>query len=240
MRFRHWHRLFIAAVAAAAPCIVPAETPSPAAGAEYAIRWNPRDGGPATADEALGVLKLHAKHTDRFSVDYYELPPATTAPAGFSTILRRRVDAAGHATATWKLRGDRALAEWTCPLRDARQAKAEVDVAFGSMDAVTRRYSYSCTSDKPDLAESLLSARAHGCPAAVTRKDAGRVSVEEWQLAGGAVLLEVSGGGADTADALEQFRRQVAMPLLAAGIRPAQESKTEQGSRCPRAPKWPA
>jgi hypothetical protein len=232
VRFREWHWLIIGAVAAAAPCIVPADTPPPAASAEYAIRWKPREGGPATADETLTALKLRAKHTDRFSVDYYELPPATTAPAGFSTILRRRVDAAGRATATWKLRGDRALAEWTCPLRDARQAKAEVDVAFGSVDAIVRRYSYSCTSDNPDLAASLLSARAHGCPAAVTRKDAGRWRVEEWRLAGGAVLLEVSGGGADTADTLEQFRRQVAMPLLAAGIRPAQESKTEQFGLC--------
>jgi hypothetical protein len=161
------------------------------------------------------------------------LPPAPTAPAGFSTILRTRIDAGGHATATWKLRGDRALAEWACPLRDVRQVKAEVDVAFGSADAVARRYSYSCTSDNPDLAASSLAARANGCPSTVTRKDTGRVRVEEWRLPGGALLLDVSSVGTDTPDALEQFRRQVAVPLLAAGIRPAQDSKTEQGSRCP-------
>jgi hypothetical protein len=46
------------------------------------------------------------------------------------------------------------------------------------------------------------------------------------------VLLEVSATGADTPGALEQFRRQVAMPLTAAGIRPSQDSKTEHGSRC--------
>jgi hypothetical protein len=233
VRFGHWHRLFIGAVAAAAPCIALADALPWAAGAEYAIRWNPRDGGPATADETLAILELRAKHTDVFSVDYYALPPAPTAPAGFSTILRKRVDAAGHATATWKLRGDRALVDWACPLRDVRQAKAEVDVAFGSAGAVARRYSYSCTSDNPDLAASLLSARANGCPSAVTRKDAGRVRVEEWRLPGGAVLLEASAGGADTPGALEQFRKQVAVPLLAAGIRPAQASKTELGSRCP-------
>jgi hypothetical protein len=82
-------------------------------------------------------------------------------------------------------------------------------------------------------ASSLLSARANGCPAAVTRKDSGRVRVEEWRLPGGAVLLEVSGGGADTSAALARFRLQVVVPLLAAGIRPAPESKTDQVSRCP-------
>jgi hypothetical protein len=66
----------------------------------------------------------------------------------------------------------------------------------------------------------------------VTRKDAGRWRVEQWQLAGGAVLLEVSGGSTDTEDALDQFRSQVAKPLLAADIRPARESMTGQGSRC--------
>jgi len=225
--------VFIGVVAAAASCIAPAATLPPIAGAEYAIRWNPRDGGPATAVDTLALLKLRAKHTDKFSVDYYDLPPSPTTPPGFATILRQRVDAAGHATVTWKLRGDHVLAAASCPLRDARDRKAEVDVGFGSVDTVTRRYSYSCTSDDLETASSLLYARVNGCPAAVTRNDAGRVRVEEWRLPGGGVLLEVSGSGADTSTALEQFRRQVVEPLLAAGIRPAQESKTDQVSRCP-------
>jgi hypothetical protein len=232
-RFRLRLGLFIGVIAAATACVAPAAALPPVAGAEYAIRWNPRNGGPATAGYTLALLKLRAKHTDRFSVDYYDVPPSPTVPPGFATILRQRLDAAGHATVTWKLRGDHALANWACPLRDARDAKAEVDVGFGSADAVTRRYSYSCASDDLETASSLLSARANGCPAEVTRKDAGRVRVEEWRLPGGAVLLEVSGNGADSAAALEQFRRQVVEPLLAAGIRPAQESKTDQFSRCP-------
>jgi hypothetical protein len=216
-----------------APCLALADTLPPIAGAEYAIRWNPRDGGPATADETLAILNLRAKRTERFNVDYYDMPPAVTAPAGFATILRKRVDTAGRATVTWKLRGDRALAEWTCPLRDVRQTKAEVDVAFGSVDAVARRHSYSCTSDNPELAAALLTARANGCPAAVKRKDSGWVRVEEWRLPGGSVILEASASGEDTPRALERFRRQVTVPLTAAGIRPVQESKAEQGSRCP-------
>jgi hypothetical protein len=223
--------VFIGAVAAAA-CVASAATLPPVSGAEYAIRWNPRDGGPATAADTLALLKLRSKHTDKFSVDYYDLPYSATVPPGFATILRQRVDAAGHATVTWKLRGDHELAAVTCPLRDARDAKAEVDVGFGSADTVTRRYSYSCASDDPETASSLLSAPANGCPALVTRNDAGRVRVEEWRLPGGGVLLEVSGSGADKSAALNLFRRQVVEPLLAAGIRPVQESKTDQVSRC--------
>jgi len=233
--------MLIGAVAMATACVGPAATLPPVAGAEYAIRWNPRDGGPATAADTLALLGLRAKHSARFSVDYYDLPPSPTVPPGFATILRRRIDAAGQATVTWKLRGDKVLSRWVCPLRDARDAKAEVDVGFGfgfgfgfgSADTVTRRYSYSCTSDDLEAALALLSARANGCPAAVTRKDAGSVRVEEWRLPGGEVLLEVSGSGTDTSAALERFRSQVVVPLLAAGIRPAPESKTDQVSRCP-------
>ena len=225
--------MLIGAVAMATACVGPAATLPPVAGAEYAIRWNPRDGGPATAADTLALLGLRAKHSARFSVDYYDLPPSPTVPPGFATILRRRIDAAGQATVTWKLRGDKVLSRWVCPLRDARDAKAEVDVGFNGVDTVTRRYSYSCTSDDLEAALALLSARANGCPAAVTRKDAGSVRVEEWRLPGGEVLLEVSGSGTDTSAALERFRSQVVVPLLAAGIRPAPESKTDQVSRCP-------
>jgi len=225
--------VFIGAVAAATSCVAPAATPPQDAGAEYAIRWNPHDGGPATAAETLALLGLRARHSARFSVDYFDLPPAAMATPGFATILRQRVDAAGHAAVTWKLRGDHALSRWVCPLRDARDVKAEVDVGFNGADTVTRRYSYSCTSDDLEAASALLSARANGCPATVTRKESGRVRVEEWRLPGGAVLLEVSGTGKDTSAALARFRLQVVVPLLAAGIRPAPESKTDQVSRCP-------
>ena len=232
-RFPRWLGvLFGAAAAAATACAAPAAAPAPVAGAEYAIRWNPRDGGPATAAETLALLGLRAKHSARFSVDYYDLPAATATP-GFATILRQRIDATGHATVTWELRGDQPLSRWVCPLGDARDAKAEVDVEFDGVDTVSRRYSYSCMSDDLEAASALLSARANGCPAAVTRKDAGRVRVEEWRLPGGALLLEVSGSGADTSAALTRFRLQVVVPLLAAGIRPAQESKTDRVSRCP-------
>ena len=202
-------------------------------GAEYAIRWNARDGGPKSGQEVLAILNAKARRTSDYSVNYYGLPLAATAPPGFVAILRRRDDAAGRSALTWKLRGDHALAEWKCPLRDSRQAKAEVDIAFGAADSVTRRFSYSCTSDGADSAASELYADHKTCTSVVRRWDAGRLKIEEWRLPGDVLMLEVSGSGADTPNALEQFRKRVAAPLLAAGIVPMADSKTELGSRCP-------
>jgi hypothetical protein len=199
-------------------------------GAEYAIRWNARDGGPDSAEATLAVLNARTRRNSNFRIDYYDL--AQIAPPGFSTILRRRIEDAGHAELTWKLRGDRALAEWTCPLRNSRQSKSEVDVAFGAADIVSRMYSYSCTSDNPDQAAVDLSAKRKACNVLVKRWDAGRVKVEEWRLPRNVLMIEVSGSGMNTPEAMEQFRRRVAAPLLAAGIVPSVNSKTELGSRC--------
>ena len=203
------------------------------AGAEYAIRWNARDGGPTSGQEVLAVLDARARRTSDFSVDYVVLPPTAEFPPGFVAILRRRNDATGRSSLTWKLRGDHALAQWNCPLSDFRQAKAEVDVAFGAAGSVTRRFSYSCTTDTTNSAASRLFADRKPCTSSVRRWDAGRVRVENWRLPGGYLMLEVSGSGADTPNAMEQFRKRVVAPLLAAGVVPMADSKTELGSRCP-------
>ena len=201
--------------------------------AEYAIRWNARDGGPTSGQEALAVLKAQARRTSNYSVDYDVLPPTAEAPPGFVAILRRRNDAAGRSSLTWKLRGDHALAQWKCPLSDFRQAKAEVDVAFGAAASVTRRFSYSCTTDGTNSPASLLFADRKPCTSTVTRWDAGRLKVEEWRLPGEYLVLEVSGSDADTPKTMEQFRKRVVAPLLAAGVVPMADSKTELGNRCP-------
>ncbi len=171
-------------VAAAAFCIaLSAASAFAAAGepnlAECAIRWNAHEGGPKTGVEALAVLKARTRRASTFKVDYYDLPSTTTTAPGFSAILRRRIDHAGHANLTWKLRGNHALAGWTCPLRNS-----------------------------------------------------GKTKVEEWQLPGNVLMIEVSGSDTNTRDAMERFRTRVAVPLLAAGIVPSVNSKTELGSRC--------
>jgi len=202
-------------------------------GAEYAIRWNARDGGPATINDALAVLKSRATRVRQFRIEYYDLPPAKTTPPGFSAILRRRVDEGVQAELTWKLRGDTTLAEWACPLRDPKQSKAEVDVTFGSANATTRAFSYGCTSEATDAAVSSLSAKIRGCPATVFRRDAGNVKLEEWHLPGDVVVIDVSMASENAPATMEVFRTGIVTPLLAAGVVPLKESKTELGSRCP-------
>ena len=205
--------------------------PEPA-GAEYAIRWNARDGGPKTGDEVLAVLNLRAKGTHGFRITYYDFPSSTKTPPGFSTILRRRMDAAGGVELTWKLRGDHAIAEWSCPLENSRHAKAEVDVTFGGLEKIDRMYSYSCASASPESAASALAAIPKACTAAVARWEAGPLKVEEWRLARDVLIIEVSGNGANGAEGVERFRRRVVAPLVAAGIVPSALSKTELGSHC--------
>ena len=225
------------AFAAAAICAALGGTSASAAtsepaGAEFAIRWNARDGGPQTGNEVLKVLGARARRTSLFSVRYYDVPSTTTAPPGFATILRRRVDGAGASELTWKLRGDHALPAWTCPFENPRQSKVEVDVTFSGLDSATRVYSYSCTSASPEAAASRLGASLKACTAAVKRWEAGRLKIEEWRLPGDVLMIEVSGNGANTGAATRQFRERVAAPLFAAGIVPSTLSKTELGSRC--------
>jgi hypothetical protein len=232
---RQWHAC---AVAAAAMCLAlggtsASATPSEPTGAEYAIRWNAGDGGPKTGGAALTALKLRARHARQLSVSYYELPPPPTAPPGFAAILRQRAEGDRDPEFTWKLRGDRALARWTCPLENARQSKSEVDVTFSGADTYTRTYSYSCTSTGPHVDVAGLEASRKACAAAVQRWEAGRLIVEEWRLPGDVVIIEVSGKGANTPDAMEDFRRRVAAPLFAAGVVPSPHSKTDLSRRCP-------
>jgi hypothetical protein len=202
------------------------------ADAEYAIRWNARDGGPASLNETLSILKTRATRPRQFKVDYYDLPPTPTTPPGFSVILRRRVDNGGPAELTWKLRGDHALADWACPLRNSKEAKDEVDVTFRSMDNVTRSFAYSCTSDAPDLAASELSATIRACTSEVVRQDAGKLTIEEWRLPGNVTVIDVSLSGKNVPGAMELFRKRIAEPLLAAGIVPSADSKSELGGSC--------
>lgn len=203
------------------------------ADAEFAIRWNAREGGPATVDATLAVLAVRARHESRFKVGYFDLPATASAPAGFTAILRRREESDQRAELTFKLRGNRALEQWSCPLRNGGPPKAEVDVTFGKAGTLSRTYSYSCSREDSASAAAEFSATRKVCVTNVMRRQGARLKVEEWQLPGGVSMIEVSGHGANSEKALESFRARVVAPLLAAGIRPAADSKTELGSRCP-------
>ena len=76
--------------------------------AEFAVRWDPRQGGPATPQDALRELRLKASAPSHFEVQYFEFTPPAGLPAGFDAILRKRLTA-GEAELTFKLRGDAPL-----------------------------------------------------------------------------------------------------------------------------------
>ncbi len=227
------HRFLIAAAALFALAGAPASAvPGEPALAEYAIRWNPAEGGPATAQSAIVLLDMKRPQVSAYRVEYYDVPATTATPAGFSVSLRRRTAASGRGDLTWKLRGDHALRDWACPLKDARQSKAEVDVAFAAREAVDRAYSYSCTSARSLDPQPGIAASVRPCVADVRRWEKAGLKVEEWRFAGERRVIEVSRGGSNDADAVAAFRAQVVAPLINAGIVPSVESKTELGSRC--------
>jgi hypothetical protein len=65
------------------------------------------------------------------------------------------------------------------------------------------------------------------------RQDAGKLRIEEWRLPGNVTIIDVSLSGKNVPGAMELFRKRIAEPLLAAGIVPSADSKSELGGRCP-------
>lgn len=229
--------LAIAALPAALPAR--AETPD----AEFAVRWEPRQGGPATPQDTLRALRLNAgKPPRRFEVQYFEFTPPADVPAGFDAILRKRLSG-GEAELTFKLRGSAALPEhptlkqWACPLGATRGRKDEVDISFVAAGRVLKAYSRSCSVESQDLAlqpPTALQARPKGCISTMTRVTAGKLKIEQWQLADGTTLLEASRPGKHAEPSMRNFEREVLAPLLALKVQPLERSKSAIGGDCAR------
>jgi len=155
----------VAAVCAAA--VQPAAaTADPPERAEYAVRWEPAKGGPATIDAVLDVLGLeHGDEPKAYTVEYFvpQKPPAD-APEKFDAILRRRTSKK-KATLTFKYRGtDHPIGAWRCPLaRHEDPTKQEVDVSFVDGTHTESAFSYSCDVEgkkcRPSLRPSRTAAR---------------------------------------------------------------------------------
>jgi hypothetical protein len=204
------------------------------ADAEYAMRWDIKEGGPQTAEAVLKALKLNAKDPDQYEIQYFDFIPPGSAPDGFDPILRRRQSGNKHEL-TFKYRGDQALPSLTCPISDKPdEEKREVDVSVLADGEVKRSYSYSCTlkSKKgPVQPPQELEAQAKNCTNQMTRYKAGDLKIEEWRLPGGETLIEVSHNGSDIEKDLESFQK-IVDKLLKAGAKPSDRSKTELGSNC--------
>jgi len=205
--------------------------------AEYALRWDPADGGPATIEAVLSLLALQRGKAKQLVVQYYAVPQPPELPAGFAAIARERTSG-DEVDATYKVRGPTPLPgggkNWTCPLAPPARTKSEVDIGIVGHGVVTKSYSRSCSVARPmaDSLPTVIHARPLGCTSSVTRIKARDVKVEQWQLAGGNQALEVSWAGKDSPADLQAFRSRIVEPLTSAGIKPLSESKTELGSIC--------
>jgi hypothetical protein len=219
-------------------------TPAHAAAmdAEFALRWDPKQGGPATPQDALRELRLKAGKPRQFEVQYFEFAPPADVPSGFEPILRKRVSD-GEVELSFKLRGDKALPaqpslkRWACPLGSTRDRKDEADVTWIGPGRTLTAYSRSCNVESRDLGllpPHALQARPKGCGSTMTRLVSGKLKLEQWQLADGTTLLEASRPGQHTEASMRAFEHEVLKPLLALKVQPLQRSKSAIGGECAR------
>jgi hypothetical protein len=99
-------------------------------------------------------------------------------------------------------------------------------------------YSFSCSVENPTgpvTPPSELAAKLQSCTSEITRLKTKtmKAKIEEWRLPGDVLMIEVSRNGSDTTSDLEAFQHEIAAPLLKAGIKPSDRSKTELGRDCP-------
>jgi len=210
-----------------------------AADAEYAIRWNPTEGGPKTSAAVLEALGDKSSDDDGYEIQYFDLVPPSDAPPEASAILRQRVKNGKKHELTFKYRSAKSLDAPTCPLAAPTETKNEVDVSLTASGEPKRAFSYSCTLESkagPPAPPAALQARPRPCTSKMRRQKAVRLDakVEEWHVAPDGLMFEVSRNGSDTPQDLAAFKSDIADVLMRAGVKPSDRSKTELGSACVR------
>jgi len=165
------------------PALAKASPDTSAIPAEYAIRWNVKEGGPKTAKEVLDVLEQQLKDSDGYEVQYFDFTPPQDAPAGVKSILRQRKKDKKKYELTFKYRSDHPLQHFRCPIADKPdESKEEVDISILGPKESSRAYSYSCTIESkndPVQPPSSLAARPMGCTSKMTRIKTSKVEIEE-------------------------------------------------------------
>lgn len=236
----HWpgRAWSLALAAALAVPSLPASAAAP--DAEFAVRWDPRQGGPVTPQDALRELHLKASAPSHFEIQYFEFTAPVGLPAGFDAILRKRLTA-GEAELTFKLRGGAplpaqpSLKVWPCPLGPTKDRKDEADITFVEAGRRIEAYSRSCSveSRSADIQPpAALQARPKGCGSTMTRLRSGKLKIEEWKMADGSTLLEASRPGKHDEASIRAFEREVLKPLLALKVQPLERSKSAIGGDC--------
>src|SRR5215470_14133575 len=139
---------------------------------EYAVRWNPKEGGPASARAAFDALGKTQTDRDDYEVRYLNITAPPDALAESTAILRERKKGKNKFQLTFKYRSESPrlltsdLQHWACPLAGSTERKDEVDVSFPSVGAPHRAYSRSCTTvsnDGPVTIPKALKAKRLDC-----------------------------------------------------------------------------
>jgi len=230
----------VLALAVLGAALAPSAVRAAQIAAEYAVRWDPRQGGPATPEDALRELHLQPSAPTHSEVQYFDFTPPPGVPPGFGAILRKRISG-GEAELTFKLRGTAALPatpslkHWHCPLGKTKDRKDEADVTFIDGGQVLKAFSRSCDVNSHDLGvqpPAELQARLKGCKSTMTQLRAGKLKVEQWQLADGSTLLEASRPGRHDDGAQQAFEREVLQPLMRLKVQPLNRSKSAIGGDC--------
>ena len=222
----------IRALLLAAAIVPAAEVPAgEPARAEYAVRWDPAEGGPASAREVLSLLGASGIAGRAYEIRYFEFPRPANAPPDSIAILRQRTREDGKAEIRLKYRSAQPLQEtWACP-DGARFEKAEeLDVSFAASSEPVRVYACSCTL-VAKAPPAVLGAAPNPCTSRMVRYEFEGDKIEEWTLPGAGVRLEVSRAAPNSPGELAKFSGLVER-LRARGVRPLDQSKTD-GSRCP-------
>ena len=202
--------------------------------AEYAVRWDPSQGGPANVRELLDFLGASEGGGHAYEVRYFDLPRPEGAPAGATPILRLRIADGGDAEVRLKYRMEQPLeGRWGCPA-GARSRRAK-----RSTSPLRRaRRPCGCTRTAARSTPERLRRSSGRRPSPARRAWCGTRTaddkIEEWTLPGGALRLEVSRTTSGSPKHETKFRKLVDR-LRARGVKPLDESKTELGSRCPEA-----
>jgi hypothetical protein len=225
----------------AAACLLAATGVWGATDAEFAIRWDPAEGGPGTIAAIAETLELPMGAPKLYSVRYFVAKrPDKASPGGTAPIIRERVSG-GEVESTYKLRVPAASEaargmrpDGRCPFLVSAKWANEVDVGWGAEGVLKSTSSSSCTvrGRVADLLPDHFEASPLGCPSSMERMNSAGLKVERWDLPSGRQALEVSAKGKNTDAQRKEFVRRVVRPLLAHGIKPLDQSKSQLGSSC--------
>ena len=199
--------------------------------AEFAVRWDPAEGGPSTAAAVTRLLELRPGREESFEVRYYDAPTPASAPDSARVILRERSRDGGKTELVVKYRRAAPVTgKWTCPLGQRADRTAQVDIGFGPGGSVSRMYSYSCEVSADSFPASLH-ASPRACSISIARVTTDHLKIETWPLPNGEQLLEVSREARDSQSDLAGFEA-IVNRLIAAGAHPIAESKTALAGTC--------